>query len=311
MTRTRSPWGAHSHSVHPPKSETGGWSSRVLTPSSAERMTDQSDYAHPRATGYILKSFPTRTLAIMTGPSPRATDSPAPLEISVPLGISIEQFSSVMTAVAGLYKEVGKSLGVETVEGLNVSRHREGSLVLECDPLVAEGVDPASADKVSERLIDDLEKLETGTLPDGFTSAALKHAGKLAGLSNTGAAVVISVSGRSISCGAALKSATATFVNHRTVSWGSVEGYLQMISLRKGAKFNIYELLTDQRIECRFGDDLLVDARDSLGGRVVVSGEIHKRGGDFHYVKVERIHRRPPSTGLPGFDDIRGLFADG
>ena len=84
----------------------------------------------------------------MTGPSPRAPDSPAPLEISVPLGISIEQFSNVMAAVAGLYKEVGKSLGVDAVEGLNVSRHREGSLVLECDPLVAEGGDPASADKV-------------------------------------------------------------------------------------------------------------------------------------------------------------------
>ena len=95
-----------------------------------------------------------------------------------------------------------------------------------------------------------------------------------------------------------------------SVCWGSVEGYLQMISLRGAAKFNLYELLTDLRIECRFTEELLDEARTSLGHRVVVSGEIHKRGDDFQYVTVERIHRRPPSVGLPGFADIRALLAD-
>ncbi len=250
----------------------------------------------------------------MTGPirsSANATDGPVPLEISVPLGISVEQFSAIMAALSGLYKEVGNSLGIEAVEGLKLSKHRDGSLVLECDPLLADDFDIASVDRVSETLLKGLEDLAAGTRPDVFTGAALKHARRLADQSpDTTATVIISVRGRSISCGKEIRSATHRFVDHRSASWGSVEGYLEMISLRGVAKFNLYELLTDLRIECRFADDLLDEARTSLGHRVVVSGEIHKRGDDFDYVSVERIHRRPPSESLPGFADIRGLLAD-
>ena len=250
----------------------------------------------------------------MTGPtrsSTTTTDGPAPLEISVPLGISVDQFSTIMAALSGLYKEVGSSLGVDAVEGLKLSKHRDGSLLLECDPLLADGFDTPSVDRVSETLLKGLEDLAAGTRPDIFTRAALKHARRLADRSpDTETAVVISVHGRSISCGRAIWSATQKFVDHPSVSWGSVEGYLQMISLRGAAKFNLYELLTDLRIECRFAEDLLDEARASLGHRVVVSGEIHKRGDAFHYVAVERIHRRPPSEGLPRFADIRGLLAD-
>ncbi|MYB44035.1 MAG: hypothetical protein F4X74_03740 [Acidimicrobiia bacterium] len=216
-----------------------------------------------------------------------------------------------MAALSGLYKEVGSSLGVQAVEGLKLSKHRDGSLVLECDPLLADGFDTASVDRVSETLLKGLEDLAAGTRPDLFTGTALKHARRLAdGSPDAAAAVVISVRGRSISCGEAIWSATQRFVDHRSASWGSVEGYLQMISLRGAAKFNLYELLTDLRIECRFTEDLLDEARTSLGHRVVVSGQIHKRGDDFHYVTAERIHRRPPSEGLPGFADIRGILAD-
>lgn len=246
-----------------------------------------------------------------TRSSATATDGPAPLEISIPLGISVEQFSTIMAALSGLYKEVGSSLGVKAVEGLKLSKHRDGSLILECDPLLADDFDIVSVDRVSETLLKGLEDLAAGTRPDIFTGAALRHARRLADQSpDTTTAVVISVRGRSISCGEAISSATKRFVDHRSASWGSVEGYLQMISLRGAAKFNLYELLTDLRIECRFEEDLLDEARTSLGHRVVVSGEIHKRGDDFHYVTVERIHRRPPSEGLPGFADIRGILAD-
>lgn len=239
------------------------------------------------------------------------TDRPAPLEITVPLGISVEQFSSIMAALSGLYTEVGSSLGIKAVEGLTLSKHRDGSLVLECDPLLAERLDTASVDRVSDTLLKGLEDLAAGTRPDIFTGTALKHARRLAdGSPDTTTAVVISVRGRSISCGEEIRSTSQRFVNHRSASWGSVEGYLQMISLRGSAKFSLYELLTDRRIECRFTEDLLDEARMSLGHRVVVSGEIHKRGGDFHYVSVERIHRRPPSEDLPGFADLRGLLAD-
>ena len=237
--------------------------------------------------------------------------APSPLEISVPLGISIHEFSTVMNALGSLYREVGRSLGVEDVEGLQVSGHREGSLVLECDPLLKQGFDLAIADGVSEALLNGLEELAVGDRPEGFTYAALKHAVKLTGaFTDKGSEVVVSGRGRSVSCGAVFRSGTQRIVNRKTIIWGSVEGNLQMISLRGRSRFNLYEMLTDERVECTFGDDLLSVARESLGCRVVVSGEIHKRGGELEHVKVERLRRRPPSDQLPGFAEIRGLFAD-
>ncbi len=237
--------------------------------------------------------------------------SVAPLAITVPLGISIQEFSTIMVAIGGLYREVGKALGTEEVTGLQVSRHREGSLVLECDPLLKDGSDPSAANSVTDVLLQELEALAIGSRSASFSQAALKHAAKLTGaFTDEGSQVVVSSGSRSVSFGVDFRSTVLGLVNRTTVSWGSVEGTLQMISLRGPSRFNLHEMLTDEKVECRFDADMLETARASLGYRVVVSGEIHKRGGKFEYVKVERLHARPPSDQLPGFAEIRGLFAD-
>lgn len=93
-------------------------------------------------------------------------------------------------------------------------------------------------------------------------------------------------------------------------SWGSVEGYLQMITVRDKYRFNLYEVLSDDRIECVFDPDLLEEVKESLNHRIVVYGIIHKQGDIIKQVVVERIHRRPDSKDLPGFAEIRGIFAD-
>ena len=248
---------------------------------------------------------------LKTNPEMSPAEETAPIEVSVPIGISVADFSTVMASINGLYKEVGKDLGATDVTDLMVSRHREGSLVIECKPALVEHADPSEAARVSKVVLDGLEQLTKGERPIGFTNAALRHVSRISRVAiSDDSAVIVGGSGRSIKCSLTLDSTVNRLVELRTKSWGSVEGKIQMISLRGTYRFNIYEVLTDERIACNIDDNLLEEVKEALGNRVVVYGEIHKKGGEFEYVKVEKIHRRPPPDKLPGFADIYGIFAD-
>ena len=119
----------------------------------------------------------------------------------------------------------------------------------------------------------------------------------------------IEVSDKSISCDILFQPAARSEIVDVNRSWGSVEGYLQMISVRDKYRFNLYEVLNDDRIGCVFDPDLLEEVKESLNHRIVVYGMIHTQGDIIKQVTVERIHRRPDSKDLPGFAEIRGIFA--
>ena len=235
----------------------------------------------------------------------------APIEVSVPIGISVANLSTVMASISGLYKEVGKDIGVTDVTDLFVSRHREGSLVIECSPVLTDDADPLEAERVSRALLDGLEELKKGERPIDFNNAALKHVSRISRVATSDdSAVVVGSRGRSVKCSLALNSVVNRLVELKTKSWGSVEGTIQMISTRGTPSFNIYEILTDKRISCSFDIRLLESIKRSLESRVVVYGEIYRKGDEIEYVKIEKIRRHLPSDKLPGFADIRGIFAD-
>ena len=235
----------------------------------------------------------------------------APIEVSVPIGISVANLSTVMASISGLYKEVGKDIGVTDVADLFVSRHWEGSLVIECSPVLTDDADPLEAERVSRTVLDGLEQLTIGTRPTAFTNAALRHAAKLSSIAKgNGIAVKVTSGGRSIECARNLEAIAKDLINLKTKGWGSVEGTVQMISTRGTPSFNIYEVLTDKRIGCLFDIRLLESVIRSLESRVVVYGEIYSKGAEIEYVKVDKIRRRLPSDKLPGFADIRGIFTD-
>jgi hypothetical protein len=56
---------------------------------------------------------------------------------------------------------------------------------------------------------------------------------------------------------------------------GSVEGKLEVISLRKSRKFIVYDALTDKAVACSFHESELEKIRMLLGCRVVVGGIVH------------------------------------
>jgi hypothetical protein len=62
--------------------------------------------------------------------------------------------------------------------------------------------------------------------------------------------------------------------NVKSVSFGTVIGSLDSISVHKAKEFRVWDESTDRPVRCKFKGDLLSSARDLLGHRVIVSGMI-------------------------------------
>ena len=66
---------------------------------------------------------------------------------------------------------------------------------------------------------------------------------------------------------------------HREVAtaWGSVDGRLDVISVRRRAYFVIYEHASSNQIRCTFPDDWMDTVKDYLGSRMIVEGNLRYR----------------------------------
>lgn len=249
-----------------------------------------------------------------------ATDSlfpedPAPpllgIEVSVPEGILLQELSTITGALVDLYGEISKSTEGAEVADLQVSKYRKGSLVIELSPHPKKDTSHSAVNRVTRTLSTGLAEMVAGNNPDTFTPSAIKHANKLAGRGTTeNGGVIVTIAKKSISCDIISQPAAESRVADVNKSWGSVEGYLQMVTVRDKHRFNLYEVLSDDRIECVFDPSILDDVKESLDHRIVVYGIIHTREDVIKQVTVERIHRRPDSKDLPGFAEIRGIFAE-
>lgn len=241
-------------------------------------------------------------------------EDPAPpllgIEVSVPEGILLQELSTITGALVGLYGEISKSTEGAVVADLQVNRYRKGSLVIELSPHPKRDTSTSAVNRVTSTLSTGLAELVAGNHPDAFSPSALRHANRLAGRGTTeNGTVIVTVADKSISCDKLFRPTARSELVDANKSWGSVEGYLQMITVRDKHRFNLYEVLSDDRIECVFDPDLLEEVRESLNHRIVVYGTVHSQGDTIKQVAVERIHRRPNSKDLPGFAEIRGIFA--
>ena len=58
-------------------------------------------------------------------------------------------------------------------------------------------------------------------------------------------------------------------------AWSSIDGKLDMISVRRQPYFVIYEHITEHRVRCTFPDDWLDKVKNYLGYRVIAEGFVH------------------------------------
>jgi len=92
--------------------------------------------------------------------------------------------------------------------------------------------------------------------------------------------------------------------------YGSVEGTLEMISVRNGPHFTVYDALTDQGVPCHVPSEKLSEAMDAFGKRVSVSGLIRyrKATGEPLSIEAEELRVFGDRAALPSADDVYGLF---
>ncbi len=87
-------------------------------------------------------------------------------------------------------------------------------------------------------------------------------------------------------------------------AWGSVDGQLDVISVRRRAYFVIYEHASRNQIRCTFPDDWMETVKELLGNRVVVEGNLRYRpdGSVSTLAQPTTISRVPePQRPLAGF----------
>lgn len=91
-------------------------------------------------------------------------------------------------------------------------------------------------------------------------------------------------------------------------AWGSVEGYLQMVSIRHSPVCSIYDSLTDHRIECRYPDDMFSQVKEALGKRVLASGDLrHDRRGYVRSIRLHSLVAFPDDNELPTVESTAGI----
>jgi len=152
--------------------------------------------------------------------------------------------------------------------------------------------------------------------PRFFTDAALRLARNLAVLVDGKAleAVQLKASphgGKAVDLSAKVAANVDAIMAGQVRDYGSVEGKLEMISVRNGPHFTVYDALTDQGVPCHIPTEKLAEAMDAFGKRVSVSGLIRyrKTTGEPLSIEVEELRVFPDRTTLPTADDVYGILS--
>lgn len=130
-------------------------------------------------------------------------------------------------------------------------------------------------------------------LPEGFDGEAMGALRKIAEVATKDRTEVsVQVQGTQIPTTSAEVLGRIQLVEAKAASHyehGTIEGSLEMISKRRRDHFVIWEVLTNNRVECNVTTELFQQAKEHLGERVAVSGRIRSAFGKPKSIQVESI----------------------
>ena len=110
-----------------------------------------------------------------------------------------------------------------------------------------------------------------------------------------------------------VRAAIDAVILSETKSVGTVEGRLEFVNIHADQNiFRIYSAIPPERVTCSFRPDKIEEAREALGRKIRVLGELtYPKGGKFpRTVKVETIELLPEDDDLPSLMDLRGIAPD-
>ena len=230
--------------------------------------------------------------------------------------VEAPSYRNALDAFLGLLRELDRALTLQA-GGAGQSIRWFIQRTATSDPsidLLAEPTNPDLnvADQVLEGAIDSLLTLqETPSHPPILTYAGLEHCQELGRLirSDGLAQILVSRNGRSVALTETLETNATELLGKREEVQGSVEGELEMVTLRGRRYFNVYSLATGKATRCYFDTNLFPTVKDALGKVVIVAGAIrslpHEEGQEMiNVTKIEIVE----IEGLPTPSDIRGIL---
>ncbi len=145
------------------------------------------------------------------------------------------------------------------------------------------------------------------TRPEYFNDTALYHAKNLARLE--GVQVKNGDVGSRLT--SALRDNVDQIIGPEQEEWGTVEGRIESMTIHGHRRFNLYEPISGNRIECDFAHRIRTeDIGYAVDKRSAVSGIIVYRGDTVVRVAAEEIEVFPSPEELPTADEVFGILAD-
>jgi len=235
----------------------------------------------------------------------------------MPGTISLDSFLTVINNSFGMLKDLDSAISLQPKGSLDwiIADIHIGSLSVE---IQSKPRDPARdyGTKVTERYLDGIDIIhEEGITPPYFSDHSLRLLQKVARALHRNGADALEVvdpdRGKSTEFDARIETTTNQLMGSQYKSIGSVEGTLEMISIHREPRFNIYHAISLRAVKCSLPENLRERVASTLGRRVVASGLISYNAKDEPIsVKLEELMVIPTEDELPSIEDFIGSAPD-
>lgn len=245
-------------------------------------------------------------------PDKSVTAETLTLEIDGPR-ITAEKFEAGIDAFLTILKDVSKDVTGKTRAVKWFVSVSPGSIKIEFTPQ-ARDIAPATLNSVVDTIEYGIVSVEAdATLPPHFSERAMTSVRKLAaildGTHRDLDRVQIWRNGTPHPISTRALANVDSFYGIESRDWGTIEGILDGVYDRQGLKCTVLDILTNRRVKCFVGDDLLDEVLDAFDKRVSVSGVIrYRRHGEPDSIDIQEFSLLPAPEELPTFEEVRGIL---
>lgn len=192
----------------------------------------------------------------------------------------LKKFQSALSNFQTVLSEVDKETSLDGSESVEWSiRHlQEGSLIITAEAsLISDEISPERTDEIISIFKDGIQTIEKRPeQPFGFSPRALRSVKQLSLLIHPKDFTEITF--RSDNWEVSLKEKISINIDGLTKGtytyYDSIEGQLLSINVSKGIKIGIRDNVNKNIVKCYFPEELLSDAKNALGEKVLVFGLI-------------------------------------
>ena len=187
---------------------------------------------------------------------------------------------------------------------------QKGSAIIQAEA-VPNNVDIRYVPEAVQAITSGLYTLEEGhgERPPHFTDEAMKAVRTLSRLSSSEVFVRVTANDFVGRLSTQAVASVDSVLEASYSDYGSIEGRLEVVSIRQSPKFNLYDDLTDQAVVCHFKETRLPDVMAAFNRRVSVWGDIrYRKDGLPVNIQVEGFSVFGAENELPSINDIVGIL---